>query len=559
MKHLIPLIIFVFLFCSSHTLWAYSSITVPIDAPVYRKLDKLAAHGLIKTMLKGQRPYVRQEIARLIAEAMKNYPDFEVRYRKAPNLSLKKSEKRLRAKIYVDRILRELKLYYRDELIQREVLPGKVPRFQGAPLEYIQFDYLYLDEDKRTVPPNNGLGGINAFIQPLVENREGRHYQKGHNWSFETQHWARLGKYFSIQVQPRFQMQIAKGPRQDENKAFIHRLNGRFTYNKFDLEIGRDSINWGPSGRGGLTFSSNPRPLDFIKASSISPFRYPFFFRKLGINQMSLIAANLGPQQRFKNPWLIAYKISNMGHPFLEFGFTQTLVMGGEGAPKVGIGEGFLDFFNSTKNNEKEYRNISFELIGHIAPLRGMEIYTEINFSDLTSNMNTLWVYNASYLAGVYLPRLDYVGNLDLRLEYRRLGARYARSPLFTDGMTENRYLIGDALGPDSYGIFLELHYDFNPKNLFSFSFQYSHFNNNLYQFEGKSIKKIADLGNEDRWRYAIAWRHLFNRRLVGRVGFGIEQVKNLNFSSGNDQVNFLGEIGFRVYLFPHFDSQLFR
>mgnify|MGYP003296104119 CR=1 FL=1 len=48
---------------------AYSSVTVPIEEPVYRRIDKLVAFGLIKTQMIGQKPYVRAEIARRLAHA----------------------------------------------------------------------------------------------------------------------------------------------------------------------------------------------------------------------------------------------------------------------------------------------------------------------------------------------------------------------------------------------------------------------------------------------------------------------------------------------------------
>jgi len=50
---------------------AYSSVTVPVSDPVYRKLGKLEAFGLILTMIHGQRPFVRREIARLIGGSPK--------------------------------------------------------------------------------------------------------------------------------------------------------------------------------------------------------------------------------------------------------------------------------------------------------------------------------------------------------------------------------------------------------------------------------------------------------------------------------------------------------
>src|SRR3954463_3951549 len=50
---------------------AQATVTVPVQDPVYRDLDRLFGSGLIKTMVVGMRPYSRREIARIIADASK--------------------------------------------------------------------------------------------------------------------------------------------------------------------------------------------------------------------------------------------------------------------------------------------------------------------------------------------------------------------------------------------------------------------------------------------------------------------------------------------------------
>src|SRR5437899_2500229 len=48
---------------------AQATVTVPLQDPVYRDLDRLFNAGLVKTMLVGQRPYTRREVARIILDA----------------------------------------------------------------------------------------------------------------------------------------------------------------------------------------------------------------------------------------------------------------------------------------------------------------------------------------------------------------------------------------------------------------------------------------------------------------------------------------------------------
>jgi capsule assembly protein Wzi len=525
------------------TVKAYSSVTVPVDDPVYRELDKLESFGLIRTMIHGQRPYVRSEIGRLIAEALANYPEFEKK--------IEESGKGRDAKNFVDGILGDLKRIYHNELVQRGALPGEPGRLDGALLEYVQSDISYLNEPLRAIQPNNGLGGVDSIFQPLVQYREGRHYQKGFNWSFETEHWGRLGKYVALQFQPRFQMQVVQSPLQSDNNVYIQRLNGHFTFGKLDMELGRDSVDWGPSHTGGLALTTNARPLDFVKISSISPFLFPFFFKYLGPFEMSLMVANLGPEQTFSDPWLLAYKISSKRNRYFEFGMSQLFLIGGDGAPSVGFGQGILDFFNWSTSQQRDVKTLQFDLQGWIPPWRGMEIYAQILFSDLTSNAHTLLLDNTSYLGGVYLPRLTLTGNVDLRLEYRRLAPRYSRSMVFTDGLTENQRLLGEPWGPDSQAVLADFHYQLNSKNLLGLGFQYFRRSQNFYQAQGSTVNRVLGLGTENHLIYLARWNYLFNPQLVGHVGVGLDQVLGDGFVSGADRLDAEVEAGFRVYWGP--------
>ncbi|MFO1463711.1 MAG: capsule assembly Wzi family protein [bacterium] len=536
-----PLIILAFLafILGPFQVWAYSSVTVPIEDPVYRQLDKLAAHGLIVDRLLGQRPYVRAEIARQVAEAMKSFENF----------------KNEGAREYVEGILAELKAEYRDELIQNGAIAGTVPRVQGQLIDQGRMEFGYLNQDPAFFPSNNGYGGLDAVTRSLVEERSGRHYQNGINLSFETTHWLRLGKYFSIQGEPRFQVQGVQGNEAAETKVFAQRLNGRFTWRKLDIEIGRDSLNWGPSTFGGLNFSNNARPLDFIKLASVMPFRYPFFFKKFGINQWSLVVANLGPEQKFKDPWYIAYKNSNRGSKYLEIGFSQTILMGGDGAPHLGFGDSIAEFFGAGGENARESsdRNFDFEVIGTIPQWRGMNVYAELHFEDFDKDFSVLFGDDLSFLGGVYLPRLNDSGTLDLRVEYRRLGKRYARHQAFSDGVTENKFLIGDPLGPDAWGISAEVNYDLGRDTLLGAGLRFARRSGDIYLASenddgiGDGTLRI-DRPIETRFRATAGLRHRFNPRVVARLGLGIEQVHNFNFRANDDQTQWLGEAGLTYY-----------
>jgi len=195
-------------------------------------------------------------------------------------------------------------------------------------------------------------------------------------------------------------------------------------------------------------------------------------------------------------------------------------------------------------------------VIGTLPQARGMNFYAELHFEDFDRNLSVLFGDDLSLLGGVYLPRLNDSGTLDLRVEYRRLSKRYSRHQEFSDGVTENRFLIGDPLGPDAYGVSVDMNYDLSRDTLLTWSLRFAQRNGDIYNiFEnGDGVEGSVTRLNrpvESRFRAMAAVRHQFNPHLVARLGLGLEQVHNFNFLPNNDQTQWLGEAGLTFYFRP--------
>ncbi|MCP5468077.1 MAG: hypothetical protein H7A32_02275, partial [Deltaproteobacteria bacterium] len=426
-----------------------SRVTVSSDHPVYRYLDKLAAYGLLKSRIKGQGPYTRSEIVALIREALDNYPSFEGRYRSS-DVSLQQSPARLMSKVYIDRIIRRLK----QEFPELEENSNSFLKFQA--LEKLNFSYNFLDQEPQIIVSDNGLGSIDAEFQSFTQHREGRRYQKGHNFSFETQHWVSVGDILGLQVQPRFQMQVARPPYEDETKAYLQRGSLHLSFHNLQLQLGRESVQWGPAAWGGLMLSNHARPLDHFLLSSDRPFRLPGSLKALGYFKLSFLAANLGPEHEFPYAWLLGYRISHTPTHYFEWGMSHLTQLGGQDAPEVNAGRFFRELFSW--NDSEKYANLSFsfDFRGNIPQWRHLELYTELHFEDIGPDFATTFSKNASYLFGVYAPRLNNSGSWDGRLELMKTGARYGRHQVFRDGMTLNQKMLGASVGPDAWSLRLQ-------------------------------------------------------------------------------------------------------
>jgi hypothetical protein len=90
--------------------------------------------------------------------------------------------------------------------------------------------------------------------------------------------------------------------------------------------------------------------------------------------------------------------------------------------------------------------------------LASMELYGEILLNDLDFNrFGSSVTEDASHVAGIWLPRLDGAGRLDGRIELRHTGIRQYRHHQFTSGQVLVGQLLGDPLGPDASGGYLNL------------------------------------------------------------------------------------------------------
>lgn len=529
----------------------FSSPNVPVDDPVYRQIDKLIAFGLIKDAIYGQRPWSRNEIARMIGEAMKN------REKVGPPLA--PDDREISSNIAVDDLLEGLKRDYKEELIRRGILEGETKKFYVHPLEQVSFDYTALDSPPRDIPVSNGSGLIDGFINPLVAQREGLDFVDGNNLSLETSHSASLTKYFSLHFRPHARLLV---PNTGETKAkfIVQDLYGKFNIRNFEIEAGRDHLIWGHAENGGLIFSNNARSLDMIKISNDSPFYHPWIFRYFGPSKYTFFIANLGPERIFKNSFLYGFKVTIKPTHFLELGLSETIVIGGDGAPSLSFFDPIGELFpvhkigrNILFDDKSDHRFGFFDMRLTIPPLRNSVLYFDSFFDDSPArafgHLGDL-MDQMAMMVGFYIPRLTTDGSADLTLEYRHVPGVGYRHSNWTTGYTLNREIIGDPLGPDADSILLKFSADLSDNKILTTSLSYENRDSDTFSQTtnpvtggGEEIIRATDNPTEHRIRFlaSLDWRA--KPWLVLRPEIGYERVVNFNFIPRNDRNNFLGGI----------------
>lgn len=508
--------------------WGLSSPNVPISDRVYKDIDHLIAAKLVKPTIVGQRPYARSEIARMIAEAIKNQD-------KLQNESESRAE-------YLNETIDTLTDQYRDELIAIGAIEGKAPSIIVHPIETVKFEFDYLKSHEESFIYDNGVGFIDARILPLAQYQEGRKYVYGAQFSIESEHRAQLSKYFSLYARPYFKFY-------DSADATFQNLYGKFEISNFELEVGRDSLVWGQAEYGSTLISNNARPLDMVKITNPSPTILPSFLKYIGPVRYTLFVGNLGPEYPVRYPYFCGYKLSIMPFHLWELGFSHAVMMGGDGAPKLSVGDIFGEFFGfrpagtSGTDLNKTNHQMEAETAITIPPLRNTRIYFSINNED---KRDTIWRFlkdGTAYQAGVYIPRLNYTGDADLRLEYYHTSPiHYRHGAVYAAGYTLNRNVIGSALGPNADGVHVEYHQDINHNRKLDLTatFDWERRGSNIY---GVTTDPDGTLGDtyimfhrpyENRFRLALKHRWPVTNELLLESYAGFERIHNKNFVSGN-------------------------
>ncbi len=526
-----------------------ASSNVPIDDPVYRDIDKLVGAGLVKDVIYGQRPWSRREIARLIKTAKANEKEM---------LLLSPNSGEVELNLMVQDILERLTREYQDELTGNGALEGEAKAFSVKTLEQIRLDYTLLDSPARLVPPNNGLGSIDAVINPMVSYEEGRHIVDGNTLGLETTHRARVGDYFSLYSRPRFEL---TGPRDSETKAGIYaqQLYGNFTYKKLNLEMGRDSLIWGQGEHGGLLLTNNARGLDMIKVSNDMPFFFPGFLKYLGPTKATLFVANLGPEREFPYSYLTGFKMSVKPTSFLELGASQLVIMGGDGAQTGSFWDYLGEFFAVRPNvgfNTGDVGadggvNLSDRLMGadirfFIPALDNSQIYYEMFTEACCGVFSKLYGYYGGFYAPLFLS-----SDLSLRLEIARFPAIFYRHGIFTSGKTLNGNLLGHHSGPDSNAFDLKIGQSFSEHWRGNTSLSYlvskGHtYSNSTGTAEGFYVSQAS--ASEKRYKIVNDLIH-DNGRYSIQNALGFEYVENFNFEPNKRAYNFILRMVFTVKL----------
>ncbi|MCI0371797.1 MAG: capsule assembly Wzi family protein, partial [candidate division NC10 bacterium] len=237
-----------------------------------------------------------------------------------------------------------------------------------------------------------------------------------------------------------------------------------------ELEVGRDSLWWGPGFHGSLILSNNARPLDMVKLASAEAFVLPWIFRYLGPFKVTWFLGQLEKDRDFPHAKLSGLRLNFAPASWAEVGLSRVIQFGGEGRPSPRVGD-IPDILsgqretrlggpeNRLNNNDIFGFDLAFVIRGvdRLVPLaRTVQVYAQYYFEDLgTPESAPPYPKHGAVLVGLYLPDLFLSARSDLRLEYAHLGRPWYTHSIYTSGFTLDGRVLGHQVGGDAESLYV--------------------------------------------------------------------------------------------------------
>ena len=222
---------------------SFVSTNVRLDHWSYDAIDKLIGQGLINSAMMTSRPVSRLEMARHIAEATE----------KAQQLNVKNE--------IILSIIDRLKTEFKDELIAIGALDGSSVESFIKPIE---------DPYVRYVFANRRTG---------LENQRGDVFDRHSNYRLGFASRMKFFDTLAFYLHPEYAYSSSG---QDDSDIDLIEAYGKLALGKLELEVGKDSLWWGPGYHGSILMSNNIEPFKMIKISNPHPILLPWIFRRLG-------------------------------------------------------------------------------------------------------------------------------------------------------------------------------------------------------------------------------------------------------------------------------------
>jgi len=305
-----------------------------------------------------------------------------------------------------------------------------------------------------------------------------------------------------------------------------------------ELELGRDSLWWGPGRHGSWLMTNNAEPFDMIKLSNPRPILLPWLFEYLGPFKFVTFLTELEEDRAVPEAKLFGLRLNFKPHPILEIGLSRTIMLGGKGRENLSIGDYWKVFWAAEENRPGKLDNnqlggIDFSLriprVDRILPVvSAITLYGDIAGEDEAGGLPS----RTAYLGGLYLGNLFLTGRTDLRIEYANNHISGHNNFWYTHHVYESGYtyegrIIGHHMGSDAEDLFVRLTHYLTKDLLLGLTFDRAR------KGLSSDVKEIKNYGELD-----LSFSGFDDFELKGSYRY--EYIKNFNFNPGDTEKNYI-------------------
>ncbi len=483
--------------------------------PMARHVEVLVAAGLVDTLIAGQRPLSRSDIARMVEEATQRLPAFRDRLLHASG-GFEITALRMRRLNYVEAILEYLTKELRD--------PAKHVFLAHHRTE---IQAIGIDHDPRPMPAATAAGSITATTFPLTDYTAGREFRDGGALALETQHSLQLGSYLHLFAHPRFALNVGGGTADAVDPTPLEAYL-KVGWRVLELTLGRDHVQWGPGLHGGLALSDQARGLDLARLST----PIPIALGPLGHFKATVLAAYLHDGVSSPHTMLTGYRVDLLPHRTITVGAQHLVMLGGAGRRDANAGQALLAFAGIPFAGDgliDTNHTWAFDLAARLPAWRDLRLYMQWFVEDFDRAAARLLDRKSAWLIGIHLPRGTYDGGWSFRAEFTRAGASAFRDAIYTSGWSLAGRPLGAASGPNSHQLEFVATRDNVLGSEMMLTTRLTHRNGAADEWSGAMLAQID---------------HPISRRVAFQLAGGLEQLWNPNFTAGTHATNGFGALG---------------
>lgn len=471
---------------------------------IYDALEKIVLAGLADQVLLNSKPLSRVEAARVVAQAVRRlewdkYGDYNHRG-------------------YLEELLYQLVEEFGPELaemgIRTALNRNVVPSFFGSkPVDHTEFGF-----------------GSASRSQDVVNNF-GQRFRKGAVGNSTLDGRIQVGDFLSLYYQPEFSRNS------DASHGQLLNGYGKLTWANTELEVGRDSLWWGPGFRGSMSFSNNAFPLDQIKLSSAEPFRLPWLLSYLGPVKTTLFTAQLDADRDFPRAKVSGWRFGFAPSRYTEFGFNRMFQFGGKGrGGTLNPGQYLGLLFSQGSDNPNSPQNVnnvmSFDgtfrvpdIERYILFARDASFYFDFGWDD--TKFGLIVPDKPGGIVGTYLAGLFGDPKLDLRIEYAKTSDIQFTHSIYTSGFTHRGSALSHFIGTQGNDLYARLTRWISPDLLLGLQVAKSHI--------GPTAQPLsANLIQSQSFGFDISYRLSSNSSLL--LGYDFARLKKENRNNESDK-----------------------